>query len=129
MDDFLYAYNRLSPVTLDGQENTAKPKLDRRQGVACEALLENILENDGNPVYVMAGNQTYTARTNADGWKTIELVAPVSLIDKEFSMALRMTLLELERRHQQGFCCMNSCSKHRRQPISLNILPMLISCL
>lgn len=103
MDDFLYAYNLLSPVTLDGQENTAKPKLDRRQDVACDALLENILKSDGASVYVMAGNQTYTAKTNADGWKTIELVAPVSLIDKEFSMVLRMMLLELEKRHQQGF--------------------------
>ncbi|MEO8970067.1 MAG: recombinase family protein [Ktedonobacteraceae bacterium] len=103
MDDFLYAYSRLSPVTLEGQENTAKPKLVRRQCVACDALLENILESDGNPVYVMAGNQTYTAKTNADGWKTVELVAPVSLIDQEFSTALRMTLLELEKRHQQGF--------------------------
>lgn len=103
MDDFLYAYSRLSPVTLDGQENTAKPKLDRRQGVACDALLENILKSDGAPVYVMAGNQTYTAKTNADGWKTTELVAPVSLIDQEFSTALHMTLLELEKRHQQGF--------------------------
>lgn len=103
MDDFLYAYSRLSPITLDGQENTAKPKLDRRQSAACDALLEDILESDGNPVYVMAGNQTYTAKTNADGWKTIELVAPVSLVDQEFSTALRMTLLELEKRHQQGF--------------------------
>ena len=103
MDDFLYVYSRLSPVTLDGQENTSKPKQDRRQGVACDALLENILESDGNPVYVMAGNQTYTAKTNSDGWKTTELVAPVSLIDQEFSTALRMTLLELEKRHQQGF--------------------------
>jgi len=102
MDDFLYAYSRLSPVTLDGQKNTAKPELDRRYGVACDALLENILESDGNPVYVMAGNQTYTAKTNADGWKSIELVAPVSLIDREFSMALRLMLLELEKLHEQG---------------------------
>ncbi len=51
----------------------------------------------------MAGNQTYTAKTNADGWKTTELVAPVSLIDQEFSTALRLMLLELEQRHEQGF--------------------------
>ena len=102
MDDFLYAYNRLSPVTLDGQENTSKPKQDRRKGMACDALLENILESDGDPVYVMARNQTYTAKTNNDGWKTIELVAPVSLIDQEFSMALRLLLVELERRHTKG---------------------------
>lgn len=102
VDDFLYAYSRLSPVTLDGQENTTKPKLERRQGVACDALLENILESDGAPVYVMAGNQTYTARTNADGWKSIELVAPVSLIDREFSTALRLMLLGLEKHHEQG---------------------------
>lgn len=103
MDDFLYAYSRLSPVTLDGQDNTSKPKLDRRQDVACDALLENILESDGAPVYVMAGNQTYTAKAYNDGWKTTELVAPVSLVDHEFSTALRLMLLELEKRHEQGF--------------------------
>jgi DNA invertase Pin-like site-specific DNA recombinase len=103
MDDFLYAYSRLSPVTLDGQDNASKPKLDRRRGVVCDALLENILESDGAPVYVMAGNQTYTAKTNADGWKTTELVAPVRLIDDEFSIALRKLLIALEQRHQQGF--------------------------
>jgi len=102
MNDFLYAYSRLSSVTLDGQDNASKPKLDRRQGVACDALLENILESDGAPVYVMAGNQTYTAKAYNDGWKTTELVVPVSLVDHEFSTALRLMLLELEKRHEQG---------------------------
>lgn len=37
-----YDASRLSPVTLEDQENTAKPKLDRRYDATCDALLENL---------------------------------------------------------------------------------------
>ena len=103
MDDFLYAYSRLSPVTLDGQDNDSRPKIDRRHGVACDALLENILVNDGNHVYVAADTGRYTARVHNDGWHINPLAVPVPTIDREFSMALRMMLIALEKRHEQGF--------------------------
>lgn len=80
MDDFLYAFSRLSPVTLDGEVNEDKPKVDRRYGAACDALLEGILENDGKSVYVMAHDQAYMARTNNDEWKSTELAVPVAFL-------------------------------------------------
>jgi hypothetical protein len=58
-EDFDYAYNRLSATTLDGETNENKPAIDRHYGVACDALLEGILESDGNPAYVIAYHQAY----------------------------------------------------------------------
>ena len=88
VDDFMYAFNRLSPVTLEGEPNEQKPPLDRRYDVSCDALLENILKSEGNPVYVMADKKTYVARTFNDGWKSTELVANVAQIDRAVEMAL-----------------------------------------
>lgn len=102
-DDFLYAYSRLSPVTLDGEINEDKPKIDRRHGMGCDALLENILECDGAPVYVMADREKYTAKMHNGGWHINPLAVPIAPIDREFSTALRLMLIELEKRHEQGF--------------------------
>lgn len=102
MDDFLFAYNRLSSTTLDGELNENRPAPNRRYGVGCEALLENIVESDGKPVYVMAHNQTYTARTFNDGWKTTELVVGVEQLDTAFMGAIRYLLVILEGMHALG---------------------------
>lgn len=88
MDDFMYAYSRLSAYTLTGEENEDKPKIDRRYGVACDALLENILESDGKPVYVMAHTQAYSASTSNNGWHTTELVVSVARVDSAVEQAL-----------------------------------------
>ena len=47
MDDFLYAYSRLSGRTLDGETNESKPKVDRRYSVGINALLEGSLSRMG----------------------------------------------------------------------------------
>ncbi|MGZ3627260.1 MAG: recombinase family protein [Ktedonobacteraceae bacterium] len=102
MDDFMFAYNRLSLTTLEGEINEDRPAINRRYGVGCEALLEGIVESDGKPVYVMAHNQTYTARTFNDGWKTTELVVSVKQLDTAFMGAVRFLLAVLEYRHEIG---------------------------
>ncbi len=88
MDDFMFAYNRLSAYTLEGEVNENKPKIDRRYGMACDALLENILESNSEPMYVMAYNQSYTARAHTDGWQNTNLVASVKRVDSAVERAL-----------------------------------------
>jgi DNA invertase Pin-like site-specific DNA recombinase len=102
MDDFLYAYNRLSATTLDGDVNEHKPKVDRRYGVGIQALLEGVLESDGRAVYAMAHSQGYEARTDSDGWKTTDFLIRTSVLDSAFSKALVAVLDTLELRHRQG---------------------------
>ncbi|MFL5692203.1 MAG: recombinase family protein [Ktedonobacteraceae bacterium] len=100
-DLFMYAYSRLSPTTLDGEANENKPKVDRRF-VRVPALLENVLESDGTPVYAMASKETYTARAYADSWKSTELVVRIDTLDKVVSNGILMVTTALEERHRKG---------------------------
>jgi len=91
----------LSPVTLEGEANENKPKVDRRF-VYVPALLENVLESDGTPVYAMAHNETYTARAYEDSWKSTELVVRIDKLDKVVSGGILMVIASLEERHREG---------------------------
>lgn len=102
LDDFMYAYNHLSTTTLDGEVNEQNPKTDRRYGVSCDALLEGILESDGNPVYVIAYNQVYKVLPYNDGWTVTQLALPVRLVDSVFTDFLLTLLTVLEKRHEKG---------------------------
>jgi len=101
--DFLYAFNRLSDVTLDGERNEVKPEVNRRYGVTVDALLEGVLVSGKNPVYAMAkGSGTYITRSRADIDRGKELSIPVKRLDREFSIGIKILLAELEARHKQG---------------------------
>src|SRR5205807_7923018 len=101
--DFLYAFNRLSNVTLDGERNEVKPEVNRRYGVAVDALLEGILVSGKTPVYMMARDGgTYVVRSRSEIERERELSIPVKRLDHEFSIGIRILLAELEARHQQG---------------------------
>lgn len=94
VEDFLYAYARLSPVTLDGEPNENKPAVNRSYG-GVNALLEGILASNGAPCYAMRSG-SYVARLNNDGWKSAELVAKIAEVDGVFSRAMIMSLARLE---------------------------------
>jgi hypothetical protein len=103
MDDFLFAYNRLSKYVLGSDEvNTEKPIVDRRYGVDVPALLEGILESDGNPVYVMARRKAYEAVVSTDNWVETTLVVRVDLLDRAFHSVLWDVLSALEIRKRDG---------------------------
>jgi hypothetical protein len=104
MDDFLYAYNRLSPVTLEGEPNENKPPLNRRSyRTERRGLLENILRSNGSPAYILMDKGVYITgkRSNYDGDST-EINIPIKLMDRDFSVTIRYLLTELEKRHQEG---------------------------
>jgi DNA invertase Pin-like site-specific DNA recombinase len=100
LDGFMYAYTCLSPTTLDGQPNEHRPAVDRRMRKNVNALLDGILRNNDNAVYVM--DKSYLASVNNNGWKTAVLAVPVALIDTTFSDAVKAVLVALEQRHKEG---------------------------
>lgn len=103
MDDFMYAYNRLSPTTLDGEPNEDKPKVERRYGLACDALLEGILESNGNTVYATAGRNAYVAWSKGDSWDDrSEFVMQVRVLDRAVSMVLVSFLTGLKLKQKFG---------------------------
>lgn len=101
-DAFLFAYSRLSKTTLDGEENTEKPKVNRLYGVGCKALLENVLENNGTKCYAMAHEQNYSARTYSDAFKSVELIVSIDTLDRAVDAAIKVMLVALEQRHHEG---------------------------
>ena len=102
--DFLYAFHRLSDVTLDGERNEVRPEVDRRYGVAVDALLGGVLYHDKYPMYAMSKNwgTFYIVGLPQDAEHQKELSISIRRLDKEFSAGVRILLAELERRHQQG---------------------------
>lgn len=102
MDDFMYAYSRLSSVTLDGEPNKDRPKQEHRYGLACEALLDGILESNGNPVYAMAYKDSYVARVKADAWSKTDSHIQIKTLDNAVGDVLTMLLASLKLQHRFG---------------------------
>ncbi len=98
MDDFLFAYARLSSVSLDGIEQERKPR-ERRYGGAT-ALLDGIVASGDIPVYVL--NKQYVAQPRNNGWKTQELVVDVANIDDALAPALVALLARIEQERRDG---------------------------
>lgn len=124
MEDFLYAYTRLSDTTLEGEPNESKPKVDRRYGVRTNALLEGILESNGQTVYVSRTRDTEVYRiTDNDTWEPTSILVHVSDIDSAFSQALIQLLATLELRYQQGlkdsiYDQLNTLQKEKQEEIN-----------
>ncbi len=97
--DFEEAFQTLSPINLDGSENTNKPKIKRRYG-QYRGLVEEILTCNGNPCYAM--KYGYEVREKHGNWNWTSLTVPVSLIDMAISGAILGVLAVLEYRHVQG---------------------------
>jgi len=100
MDDFLYAYTRLSPVNLDGTENTHKPKQERSRYTSAQGLVETLLTCNGHPCYAMRG--TYMVREPLGKWQSTTLSIPIATIDTAVSTAILGVLYALDQRHKQG---------------------------
>ena len=92
MDDFIYAYERLSGTTLDGEVQERKPR--ERRYSATTALLDGVVRSGDLPVYVIRGK--YEAKDDANGFTRTELAIPVDMLDKPFSQALITLLATLE---------------------------------
>jgi hypothetical protein len=84
MDDFMYAYDRLSGMSLDGVEQERKPR-ERRYG-GNSALLDGVLRSGEWSVYTVEGK--YTARSEHNGFPKTELVVRVDELDDAFSKAI-----------------------------------------
>jgi DNA invertase Pin-like site-specific DNA recombinase len=104
LDDFMYAYERLSSVTLDGQPNENKPKVERRtaskvallDGLLVSKVGENIL-----PVYVI--DNTYMSRQYGEtDWETSDFVLSVKRVDRAVTGAILTLIVSLEQRHKEG---------------------------
>lgn len=101
MDDFLYAYNRLSPITLDGTPNEHKPPLNRRY-TNTPALVENILTNGENKCYAMSTTKSYIAREMVGKWNSTTLTVPIYLLDMAVTTAILEVVTTIDMRHHQG---------------------------
>ena len=99
MEDFLYAWERLSRVSLDGTEEQAPVARERRYG-GTTALLDGVVGSAGLPVYVI--RKRYTAWVDNGGFSTYDLVVPVETVDMAFSKAMIASLVALEKAHKRG---------------------------
>lgn len=101
MDDFMWAYERLSSVSLDGSQEVERKERAHNYG-GDSALLDGVIYShhamkQARKVYVIDGK--YTARTHHNGFPQNELVVNVADIDTAFAMAMVDTLANLEREH------------------------------
>ena len=110
MEDFLYAYEKLSRTTLDGEPNEAKHVVTRKKTLETEALLEHLLWNEGNPVYATSQSRTlkdgpvvkqmYVAKSNHEGDRNTELIMLINTLDSAYVDILLKVLAA--RREQSG---------------------------
>jgi hypothetical protein len=99
IDDFMFAWDRLSNVSLDGSEQKERVQRERRYGGAT-ALLDGIVRSGENPVYVVS--DSYTARVMNDGFHRDDLVVSVDTLDSAFARAMVTALARLERARRNG---------------------------
>ena len=100
MDDFLYAYSRLSPINLDGTKNEHKPIVSRRY-TTIPALCENILWHGGNTCYATKhGYRTHSSNMRQYDYTTMYI--PIDLVDTSVSTAILGILSAMDRRHKKG---------------------------
>jgi DNA invertase Pin-like site-specific DNA recombinase len=95
-DDFLYAYNRLSPYTLDGEENTSRPTRNRTFQTT-PALLEGILTGNGYKTHIMG--RLYRAMKRDDHLDRdnhTEINVPVKLVDDAFAKGFVKLLVAIK---------------------------------
>jgi hypothetical protein len=106
LDNFMYAYSRLSPINLDGTPNTDRPHNDRHYGVVAQGLLEGLLYNGKNTCYVQSRTHTYVARSYAEEWKKTSaqtaLVTNVHALDRAVSDAIIDILVALKQQQRNG---------------------------
>src|SRR5258708_26659825 len=99
IEDFMYAWERLSKVSLDGTEEQEKAVKERRYG-GKNALLDGVLRSNELPVYVVRNH--YVSSADNDGFSTYDMVVPVKIIDSAFARAMVNTLASLEAAHRRG---------------------------
>lgn len=99
IEDFMYAWERLSKVSLDGTEEQETAVRERRYG-GRNALLDGVLRSNELPVYVV--KDRYVASAKNDGFNTYDMLVPVKTIDSAFAKAMVATLASLELAHRRG---------------------------
>ena len=103
MDDFMFAFTRLSPYTLDGEINENKPVVSKRRGSTHNALLDGLLTNNTYRMYVNNRSDAYEARQcNQYALNKTVLCVSVEIIDRTFTSSLLMVLIGLEQRQKDG---------------------------
>ncbi len=98
MDEFLFAYDRLAPTTLDGQERERKPH--ERHSAGMSALLDGVVSSGDLPVYVLNGQ--YVAVAHNNGWKNQTLVVDTEDIDTVLAPVFIGLLRKIEADHRAG---------------------------
>ena len=93
LDDFLYAFERLSSTNLDGTEKQERKPREQHYGGA-SALLDGVVQYGELPVYALEGK--YKARNENKGFQQTVLAVNVEVIDKAFSQAMIAVLATLE---------------------------------
>ena len=91
IDDFMFAYERLSPVDLAGNEREKKAS-EKRYGGA-KALLDGVLRSDDLPVYTF--DDHYVAVDDNDRWIRKEIMVCVANIDAAFTCCFEHVLEKL----------------------------------
>jgi len=94
--DFLYAFNRLSKYTLEGELNPQKPAINRTYQTT-PALLEGVLWGNGVKAYVIG--KLYRAKKEGNTLNPqehTELNVPVRVIDDAFSDAFVKVLIGIK---------------------------------
>ncbi len=96
-DDFMFAFNRLSKHTLEGEETPQKPEAKRRYQTSTNALLEGLLSGNGVKAYVV-GNQYKAKKDNHMLQRTHEgeLNIAVKVIDRAFASAFLSVLVGIK---------------------------------
>jgi hypothetical protein len=94
MDDFLFAYERLSGTSLDGTETQERKPRERRYG-ANSAFLAGIVHSDDMPVYIL--KHMYTARREIGAHlTTTELAVEENAIDGAFNRVFNSLVRNLK---------------------------------
>jgi Resolvase, N terminal domain len=93
MDDFMFAYERLSGVSLDGTETQERKQRERRYS-GNGALLDGVVGSGEHAVYIIEGK--YHARSEHNGFPKSELVVKVEKVDGAFARAMVHTLAGIQ---------------------------------
>jgi DNA invertase Pin-like site-specific DNA recombinase len=101
-DDFMYAFNRLSPYTLDGEENNIKPTINRTFQTT-QALLEGILTANGMKAYVNNGRyRVYRSGSALAKSDTPEMNVTIKHLDAAFSDVFVRVLIGIKQAAQKA---------------------------
>jgi Recombinase len=113
---FMYAHDRVSAYTVSGERKEDRPKLERRTNTTQALLDGDFFTSNGLPIYVISKKHVYAARYGT----TNELCVNITELDNAFQIALRLLLIIMERRAQEGlhdslYEQLNTCQERQEE--------------